>query len=54
METKVAHMLEILNNTYKPTLVQKSSRIKAYNALALPIFYVEKKFGPSEKRITRD
>jgi hypothetical protein len=35
--TKVAHILGILNNTFKPTLVQKSSRIKVYNALTLPI-----------------
>ena len=25
------------NNTFKPTLVQKFSRIKVYNALAIPI-----------------
>jgi len=27
----------ILNNTFKPSLVQKFSSIKVYNALALPI-----------------
>ena len=35
--TKFAQILGILNNTFKPNLVQKSSRIKTYNALALPI-----------------
>jgi hypothetical protein len=30
-------MLETLNITFKPTLIQKSSRIKIHNALALPI-----------------
>ena len=34
---KFAQMFGILNNTFKPTLVQKFSRIKVYNALALPI-----------------
>jgi hypothetical protein len=34
---KFAQVLGILNNTFKRTLVQKSSRIKVYNALALPI-----------------
>jgi hypothetical protein len=32
-----AQMLGILNNIFKPTLVQKSSRIKVYNALTLLI-----------------
>jgi len=30
-------ILGILNNTFEPTLVPKFSRIKVYNALALPI-----------------
>jgi hypothetical protein len=30
-------ILGILNNNFKPTLVQKFSKIKMYNALALPI-----------------
>jgi hypothetical protein len=30
-------MLEILNITFKPALIQKSSRIKVYKALAVPI-----------------
>jgi hypothetical protein len=34
---KFAQILGILNNTFKPTLVQKSLRIKVYNALSLPI-----------------
>jgi hypothetical protein len=41
-----SHMLGILNNTFEPTLFQKFSRIKVYNALALPIVYMEAKFGP--------
>ena len=32
---KFAQKLEILNNTFKPALVQKISRIKVYNAPAL-------------------
>jgi hypothetical protein len=34
---KFAQILGILNNTSKPTLVQKSSRIKVRNALAVTI-----------------
>jgi hypothetical protein len=33
---KFAQILGILNNMIKPTLVQKFSRIKIYNTLALP------------------
>jgi hypothetical protein len=33
--TKVAQILGIINNTFKPTLVQKFSRGKLYNALAI-------------------
>jgi len=29
-------MLGIPNNTFKPTLIQKFSRIKVYNSLVLP------------------
>jgi hypothetical protein len=36
--TKFAPILGILNNTLKATLVRESSRIKVYNALAVPIF----------------
>jgi hypothetical protein len=34
---KFSQILGILNSSFKPTLVQKSARIKAYTALALPI-----------------
>jgi hypothetical protein len=34
---KFVQMLGILNNTFKPTLVKKFSKMKIYNALALPI-----------------
>jgi hypothetical protein len=34
---KFAQILGFINNTFKPTLVQKSSRIKVHSALALPI-----------------
>jgi len=34
-----SQILEILNNTSKPTLVSKFLRIKVCNALALPILY---------------
>jgi hypothetical protein len=33
---KFTQILRILNDTFKPTLVQIFSRIKVYNALALP------------------
>jgi hypothetical protein len=32
-----SQILGILNNNFNPTLVQKFSKIKVYNALALPI-----------------
>jgi len=49
---KFAQILGIPNNSYKPNLVQKFSRIKVYNTLAPPpFFYMEEKFGPLEKRI---
>jgi alanine-alpha-ketoisovalerate/valine-pyruvate aminotransferase len=35
--SKFAQILRILNNTFKPSLVQKFSTIKVYNTLALPI-----------------
>jgi len=34
---KFVQVLGILNNTFKLTLVKKFSKIKIYNALALPI-----------------
>jgi hypothetical protein len=36
-QAKFAQILGILSNTFKPNLVQKSSGIKMYNALALPL-----------------
>jgi hypothetical protein len=33
---KFTQILRILNDTFKPTLVQIFSRIKVYNAMALP------------------
>jgi len=44
----------ILNNAFKPTYVQKFSRIKVYNVLLYPFFYVEEKYGPLKKRIKFD
>ena len=44
LQQKVSQILRIPNNNFKPDLVYKISRIKVYNALALPIFYVEMKF----------
>jgi predicted nucleic-acid-binding Zn-ribbon protein len=38
---KVSHILEILNNKFKLTSVQKFSRTEVYNVLAVPIFYME-------------
>ena len=35
-QAKFFHVLEIPNNACKPNLVQKCSRTKVYNALALP------------------
>jgi hypothetical protein len=49
--TKFAQILGILNNTFRPSSVQKSSRIKVYNALALSILLYGKEIGPSGKRI---
>jgi len=43
----------ILNDGFKPSLVQKFSSIKVYNALALPI-YMEVKFRPFGKGIKND
>ena len=34
---QIAQILGILNNTFKPTLIQKFSRIKIHNELTLPI-----------------
>jgi hypothetical protein len=37
--TKCAQILGILSKTFKQNLIQKSSRIKVYKALALPFLY---------------
>jgi len=47
-------MLGILKNTFKPTLVQKVSRIKVYNALALQIILYGYKILILTKRIKND
>jgi hypothetical protein len=44
-------ILGILNNIFKPTMVQKFSRIKYIRSKLLPFFYMDVKFGPLEKRI---
>jgi hypothetical protein len=36
-QAKFDHTLGTVNNTFKPTLVHKSSRIIVHNVLALPI-----------------
>jgi hypothetical protein len=40
--TKFAQILGILNNNFQPNLVQKLSRIRVYNALALHILLHER------------
>jgi hypothetical protein len=53
--TKVAQILGILNNTFTPSLVQKSWRIKLYIMQWLsPCFYMEEKSGPSIERIKKN
>jgi hypothetical protein len=47
---KFAQILGVLNNMFKPTLVQKFSRIEAYNELAVPTLLMEANSGPLEKR----
>jgi hypothetical protein len=39
--TKFPQIVGIRNNTFKPTLVQKFSRMKVHNTLALPILIYE-------------
>jgi len=43
-------ILGIVHNTFKPTLVQKSSRIKVHNAVTLPILLYGNKFWTHEKK----
>jgi len=51
--SKFAQILGILHNTFKPTLIQKFSVIKVYNALAVPTRHMKAKFGPLEKMIKK-
>ena len=46
---KFAQILGILNNTFKPNLFAKFSRIKVYIALVVPILLYRSKIGPLEK-----
>jgi hypothetical protein len=48
--TKFAQILEILNSIFKPTLDQKFSRIKVYNALALPILLYAREIWALRKK----
>jgi len=43
-------MMIILNNALKPTLVQKSSKIKVYNALAFPSLLYESEIWALRKK----
>jgi len=43
---KFAQLLGIIRNMFKPSLVQKFSRIEPYNALALPTLLMEAKSRP--------
>jgi hypothetical protein len=47
-------VLKILNDTFKPTFFHTFSRTQVNNALAVPIFYMEAKFRPLQKRIKND
>jgi len=47
---KFSQILGILNITFKPTLVQKSSRIKVYSAVAVPILLHGSEFWALRKR----
>jgi hypothetical protein len=49
---KFAQILGILNNTFKPTVIAKFSRIKIQ--WLCPFFYMETKFVPLGKRIKHD
>jgi hypothetical protein len=51
LQTEVfAQILGILNITFKPTLVQKSSRIKVYSAVAVPILLYGSEFWTLRKK----
>jgi len=47
---KFVQILGILNNTFKPTLAQKLSRIKIYKALALPILLCGREIWALKKK----
>jgi len=47
-------ILGIPNHTFKPTLVQKFSRIKVYNALSLPILVCGIEIGTLRKKGKND
>ena len=51
--SKPDQTLAILNSNFKPNLVQKFSRIKAHNALAVPILLYRSEIRALEKTITR-
>jgi hypothetical protein len=51
---KFAQTLGILNDTFKPSLVQKFSSIKVYNALALPILLHESEIWTLRKKNKKD
>jgi hypothetical protein len=52
---KLSQMLWNLNNTFKPKLIQKFSRIKVHNVLSLPILVYESEFWTlRKKRIKKD
>ena len=50
---KFSEIRGVINNTFKPTVVQKVSRIKVYNNWLSQFCYVEVKFGPLEKKIKK-
>jgi hypothetical protein len=47
---KLSQILGNINNTFKPKLVQKFSRIKAHNVLPLPILVHESEFWTLRKK----
>ena len=50
---KVAQIRAVLNNNFGPNLIQEFSRIRVYDALALPIILYGAKFGPLQKMIKK-
>jgi len=47
---KFSQILGIINNNFKPTLVQKFSRIKVYDTLALPVLIYERQTWTPRKK----